>query len=151
MSTRRLCAALFAAVAGAILVLALATTAAVANGASPKLRSIFRPLCHGIEDRCFAIAGVAMPLCARCTGIYAGMIGGALAALVVRRFAGGVAFALALPMIVDGVTQALLLRESTNALRFATGLTAAAAFTVWALARIGRSDPMSGSSRARTA
>jgi hypothetical protein len=39
----------------------------------------------------------------------------------------------ALPTFLDGITQAMGLRESTNPLRLATGLTVGAAFGLWAL------------------
>jgi len=39
-------------------------------------------------------------------------------------------------MFIDGMTQAFGLRESTNPLRLATGLTVGAAFGLWALVAI---------------
>ena len=33
----------------------------------------FRLFCHGIPERCFYVWGVPMPICARCTAIYAGL------------------------------------------------------------------------------
>ncbi|GEM_PF-1903943 len=42
-------------------------------------------LCHQRPDRCLEIQGHLLPLCAHCTGIYAGLLLGGLACLVRRR------------------------------------------------------------------
>ena len=44
------------------------------------------------------------------------------------------------PMAIDGITQAMLLRESTNALRIVTGSIAGLAFGYWVLCAIERRD-----------
>jgi len=81
-----------------------------------------------------------MPICARCFGIYLGMSLGILIFLAFGlwlRKASPVWIALAsAPLIIDGGTQLLALRESTNQLRLATGLLAGAAFILWALIHI---------------
>ena len=46
---------------------------AIAHGASMRWRLAFRLFCHGIPDRCIDLWGVPMPICARCTAIYAGL------------------------------------------------------------------------------
>ena len=139
-----------AGVIAAIATLVLSTSAicswAVAHGASPKWRLLFRMLCHGIERRCLLMFGVPMPICARCTAIYVGMLVAILAfAAFARshvRFAASerairyAMYAAALPMLIDGVTQAAGLRESTNELRIVTGFIAALAFVLWALTSV---------------
>ena len=35
--------------------------------------TLFAPMCHQKSERCLAIGGTAMAVCARCVGIYAGL------------------------------------------------------------------------------
>ena len=138
----RISGAVFASVAAGILLLAVAATLAMSSGASDSLRLPFRLLCHGIESRSLLIAGEAMPICSRCTAIYVGMLAGVGAGLTALSrwqisLPGWAAFLLASPMILDGVTQLVGLRESTNDLRIATGLVAGFAFLFWAITAIG--------------
>ncbi len=113
---------------------------AVANGASPRWRLPFRMICHGIERRCLTMFGVAMPICARCTGIYIGLFAGVIAfvvyPIVETRMLRIAMYVAAVPMAIDGITQALRLRESINPLRLATGFVAAFTFGMWALSEI---------------
>jgi uncharacterized membrane protein len=89
-------------------------------------------LCHQLPERSFAAGGVQLPVCARDTGIYLGF---ALSlALIVYLSRGrrpaemppiwlmvlGIGFVGL--MGVDGVTSYAGLRETTNAIRLATGL-----------------------------
>jgi len=140
---------------------------AIANGASMRWRLLFRLLCHGIPERCLELFGVPMPVCARCTGIYAGLLAGIALftswRLAVggwrKRFSGStanrrpstanrfgervmrsVAFIAAVPLAIDGLTQLAGLRESTNPLRIATGLIAGLAFGLWILSAVERRD-----------
>jgi len=118
---------------------------AISRGASMRWRLLFRAMCHGIETRCLTLFGVPMPICARCTGIYFGLFFGVVAfaiyPFVEERLARMVMYAAAVPMAVDGITQALRLRESTNPLRLATGFAAAFTFGLWALSAIGVQRP----------
>jgi len=81
-----------------------------------------------------------MPICARCVGIYAGLLAGVMAFPMMRRASERVMRILlaiaATPILIDGVTQAIGLRESTNPLRLATGLAVGAAFGLWMLVAI---------------
>ncbi|MCX8006639.1 MAG: DUF2085 domain-containing protein [Coriobacteriia bacterium] len=91
-------------------------------------------LCHQLPSRSFFAGGWQVPVCARDTGIYAGFaLSLALIAALERgrRPAGlpapwllvaGSAGVLA--MVVDGVTSYAGVRETTNAIRLATGLAA---------------------------
>lgn len=119
-------------VGGAVLV-AMADSGLIADGG----RLLYRLTCHGLEHRSFFIDGAAMPICARCTGIWGGM---AAASALVLAGAGRrprinlpIALIAVGPLVVDGVTQALGLRESFNLLRVATGLPAGMVWTLWAL------------------
>jgi len=40
---------------------------------------LFLPVCHRLPSRTLCLAGVAMPLCSRCAGIFAGLALGAIA------------------------------------------------------------------------
>jgi uncharacterized membrane protein len=44
-----------------------------------------RQICHQRAERSFHVRGVAMPVCARCTGLYAGLPLGVAASLLPRR------------------------------------------------------------------
>lgn len=79
--------------------------------------------CHRMPSRSFFYKKKQFPVCARCTGIYLGFfvmipllwfyqIGMILSAILI------------LPTLIDGLTQAYLKRESTNFLRFSTGVLA---------------------------
>jgi uncharacterized membrane protein len=136
----KIIAATLVAIAGAILSASVACTAAIANGASMRWRVLFRLFCHGIPERCLYLWGVPMPICARCTAIYAGLILSFVAFLILPRMRESVArivlYAALVPMAVDGLTQLAGLRLSTNHLRLETGLLAGVAFGVWAMSAI---------------
>ncbi|HUP50629.1 MAG TPA: DUF2085 domain-containing protein [Thermoanaerobaculia bacterium] len=140
----RIVAFVLAIIAAAIAGGALLCTWAIAEGASPQWRLLFRIFCHGIPERSLVLLGEAMPICARCFGIYAGLLGGiavfAVLPWIEERAARLLAFAAVLPIGIDGVTQAAGLRLSTNPLRIATGLAAAIAFAAWALAAVQHRD-----------
>lgn len=135
---------MLAAVPTAILGAASLCSFAIAGGASMQWRGLFRVICHGMVPRSLELFGVAMPICARCTAIYAGLLAGILAFAVVpllrERIMRAFAFAAMLPLAVDGLTQLTGLRESTNELRLATGAIAGLAFGLWILSAVERRD-----------
>lgn len=141
--------AALAAVCLFILGLSVLCTWAISEGASPRWRIPFRILCHGMPSRSFELFAAPMPICARCTGIYVGLLVAVIivcAAPSTRRQEAPrsprrstlLLFIAVLPMAVDGLTQAAGLRESTNGLRVVTGLLAAFAFGFWALRELER-------------
>ena len=82
-------------------------------------------ICHRKPERSFFIKGHQFPVCARCTGFYAGLIvyltyyythphDYNLTILFISMI-------LMVPVAVDGLTQYFGKRESTNTLRFITG------------------------------
>jgi uncharacterized membrane protein len=123
-----------------LLSLATLCTWAIAHGASMRWRVLFRVICHGRPERCLHLYGIPMPICARCAGIYLGMLAGLalfrLIPLLRERLMRAVAFAAVVPLAVDGLTQLAGLRESTNALRIATGVIAGLAFGLWVLSAV---------------
>src|SRR3974377_1343609 len=74
--------------------------------------------CHQRADRSFVVRGRQVPLCARCIGILLGLVSATF--LPVSRL--GFCCFLLVPLLLDGVTQYLGLRESNNSLRMITGL-----------------------------
>ncbi len=117
---------------------------AIASGASMRWRSLFGFICHGRVERSLELFGVPMPICARCTGIYLGLMAG-LAAFWLVRFVSAkamrnVSIVAVMPLAIDGLTQLTGLRESTNPLRVATGLIAGLAFGLWILSAVEQRD-----------
>lgn len=141
----RIAAAVFAAIPLFVIGAALLATWILSEGASPLWRLPFRVLCHGMARRCLTIWNTPMPICARCLGIYAGMLAGLTAfatGLRLReRVARFVLFGSAALLALDGLTQLAGLRESTNALRLATGVAAGLAFGLWVLAAVRNQKP----------
>ena len=115
---------------------------AISQGASMQWRLLFRLLCHGRIERSLELFGAPMPLCARCTGIYLGLLVGILAfwavPLLRERVMRVVALVCVAPLAIDGLTQLTGLRESTNELRVATGVVAGLAFGLWILSAVER-------------
>lgn len=132
------------AVVSAIPIIILSASAlcawAIAQGAPMRVRLLFRLLCHGIPRRCLELFDVPMPICARCTGIYAGLLAGLIAfwvlPMVTEKAMRIASFIAVTPLAIDGLTQLAGLRESTNPLRLATGIVAGIAFGMWVLTAV---------------
>ena len=83
-------------------------------------------LCHQRPDRCFTIHGWTMPVCARCTGMYGGILAAMLVHLIWGRLvpSGRLALICLVTMLLGGVE--VLAEElgwaGSNAARFASGL-----------------------------
>ncbi len=84
--------------------------------------------CHRLPERSFFFKGKQFPLCARCTGLYAGF-------LVLPIFVFGLLFInfwwtilLIAPTIIDGLLQAHTKYFSNNPIRFITGTMAGIGF-----------------------
>jgi uncharacterized membrane protein len=89
---------------------------------------IFRYLCHQDPGRSFFISGKKMPVCARCTGFYLGVLSGVMIPLAyqplsiipnVHLFA--LAVIMMIPMAIDGTAQLIKIHQSNNWLRLTTG------------------------------
>jgi uncharacterized membrane protein len=109
---------------GALLLLA-AAAAALAEGA-PRvlLMDVLSPLCHQLPHRSFAIEGVQMGLCHRCTAVLLGLVGALLAPAATRAtLPPAVILAIALtPMVIDWGIDAAGLWSNTVTSRVLTGL-----------------------------
>jgi uncharacterized membrane protein len=83
-------------------------------------------VCHQLPERSFHVAGIPMPVCARCAGLYASGAAGVAFAWISRRGVWSVArpllIAAALPIAVTVALEWLHLIATTNAVRFVTGL-----------------------------
>jgi len=85
-------------------------------------------ICHQRPDRTIFVGGHYLPVCARDTGIFVGLIVGYLLVIAFRnKKAKGppnlpVAMAMMLPLLIDSFSQLFGLRTSTNDLRLLTGL-----------------------------
>ena len=80
--------------------------------------------CHQLPERSFFFKGKQFPVCARCTGIHIGYLSFPIFLFGFLSLSLWLSIVLILPTVIDGLTQAFLERESTNWLRFITGLTA---------------------------
>jgi uncharacterized membrane protein len=80
------------------------------------------PVCHRRPDRSFFYRGRQFPVCARCTGLALAFFSLPLFAFHVLQFGFLTCLLLQAPALVDGATQALGWRQSTNWLRLITGL-----------------------------
>jgi len=78
--------------------------------------------CHRRADRSLVFRGHQFPVCARCTGIFAGYFAYPLFLLGWLQISFLICLAMQLPTIIDGYTQHRQWRTSTNTLRLATGI-----------------------------
>lgn len=137
MTTARVLSIAFAILAAVMLGGAMLVTIAPHPVLESIGRAVYRLTCHARGERSLLLGGEPMAICARCSGIWAGMfLGSVLAGLGVARrprITARVMFLIALPLIVDGVSQATGLRESNNVLRLLTGFPVGLGGIVWAL------------------
>lgn len=83
-------------------------------------------LCHQKAERSFFVNGNQMPFCSRCTAIWLGLALGLLFIIFYTIQLDGkflfIALLCVFPLGLDGVSQLIGLWESTNLIRFITGL-----------------------------
>jgi len=88
--------------------------------------ALFTQFCHQIRQRSLSLYGEPLAVCARCFGIYAGLLVGTIVYPLLWKGGktppGWLLMAATTPAAVDGFTQLLLMRESSNSLRLASGL-----------------------------
>ena len=104
------------------------------SSAISTLRFLSQFICHRIPERTFQIKGHYFPVCSRCTGIYLGAFSYFIYAFFfyidynfILILSG---FLMVIPTTTDGLTQLFSSRESSNILRFATGLFAGIGFAI---------------------
>ena len=83
---------------------------------------VFHPLCHQEASRSFHISGVQLAVCARCAGIYIGLLLGALFFLAVRRRVPKSVWVLFAAFVLDGLLNFLGLVSTPDWARFLLGL-----------------------------
>ena len=117
---------------------AIAVTAPILVNISPGIAAAFylsmKPLCHQIAERSFFIAGNKMALCARCTGIFAGLAIFGIISLILReraRISMRTMMIFIAPMAIDGVAQIFGLWTTPNVPRFITGVLAGFGIVFW--------------------
>ena len=113
-----------ASLVGAAYLASHAAPGSVAHSLAALEYSAGRLICHQRPERSFFLWGVKLPVCARCTGIYAGAAGAALAG--VRRMArpGLVVVLAAMPAVLSVVYEWAAADTPSNLLRAATGVIA---------------------------
>jgi uncharacterized membrane protein len=141
MTSSRVLAAAALAGSSAILIAVLLATLALGFGAPQGVRAPFLLICHGQVERAFQLVEVALPICARCTGIYAGLALTAIPFVIVPgaarlRIAGRYALLLAGPMVLDGAMQTLGVWSSSNLPRAATGILFGISISWWAISSV---------------
>ncbi len=78
--------------------------------------------CHQIPERSFFIAGRQFPLCARCTGILAGLIVFPLFVIFKIKIPIILSIIFMIPIALDGGVQLIFCIMSNNLRRFLTGV-----------------------------
>jgi len=97
------------------------------DAVSDNLYNAYSTVCHQKVDRSLFIFGEKMAVCARCFGIYTGLLIGTLIIPIYNKIENPripsikVALLSLVPLAIDGFTQLLGFRESTNELRLITG------------------------------
>jgi len=110
--------------------------ASVDSPATKYLFFLFRPTCHQMPQRSLFIFDHQMPVCARCTGIYLALAstGIVLSILLylttIKPLPIWIFLLFLLPLAIDGGTQLIGLRQSTNIIRLLTGSLAGIG-TIW--------------------
>jgi uncharacterized membrane protein len=120
-----------AAVAATLVGMILLAPAARAHGwgvSSLVLYQAFKPICHQIAERSFHLEGFPLAVCARCTGLYAGLLAGLLCYPLARGLKRADVprrewvIAAALPTSIDFALGFFGLWENTHWSRFLTAL-----------------------------
>jgi uncharacterized membrane protein len=102
--------------------LAIASTHRTVSVGAAIVYEIGARVCHQRPERCFRTAGRPLPVCARCTGLYAGGAIGASAALLFgsalsSRRARRVAILAALPTLITWSLEAVSVAHPSNSVR----------------------------------
>lgn len=104
------------------------------SGVATPIYAAYSLICHQRDDRSIHLHGEKMAFCVRDFAIFAGAVGIALLYGVIRHYRPPrrinlwIAVALAIPLVVDGATQLVGIRESTWQLRAITGILFSAGF-----------------------
>lgn len=97
-------------------------------GVAGLIYGFFSTICHQIDSRSFHVSGQALAVCARCLGIYSGLLVALLLLPLTKYFPRPplprkeFLILFSLPMAADFTAGLLRLFSSSNSLRFITGL-----------------------------
>jgi uncharacterized membrane protein len=116
-------------------------------------------VCHQIPDRCLCFAGVPLFVCSRCAGLYIGFVLAFAGRASLWRGSPGfprapgvvVASLLLIPVFADALTSVAGWRETTNEVRYVTGLMAGASIAIFLYPLLGLAVGATGGSGARGA
>lgn len=99
---------------------------------SQVLYAVLRSFCHQMPTRSFWIVGSPLGMCSRCLGLYVSFLLTSLFFVLLRqrRFLWKWGILLIVPILLDGITQNLGFRTSTNYLRFFTGILGGTGFAM---------------------
>ena len=91
--------------------------------------------CHQYEPRCLHLFEFTTGICARCFAFYLSSVLAYFACIIVSKYrhisiSQKLFFLMILPLVIDGSTQALIDRESSNMLRVVTGILAGTAISI---------------------
>jgi uncharacterized membrane protein len=90
--------------------------------------AVYSPFCHQVPDRSLSCFGHPLSVCARCLGIYSGMLFGLVLYPFIRGYRqvrapeNKVFFVFSAPIVLDTAANFIRLWRSPNAVRLATGL-----------------------------
>lgn len=84
-------------------------------------KSVGLCICHHVPERSIPLFGIERYLCARCLGILCGLLMGGYIYMVFQ-IPLSIAVVCILPLVIDGVIQAISTYESNNLLRLLTGV-----------------------------
>jgi len=107
--------------------------------AADLIRLFFAPVCHQIPERSFQLSGHSLAVCARCTGLYGGVVAGLLFYPVIKTVGNKsippprVLLFSAIPTMVEWILSHLNLVESSNWIRSLAGSVLGAAVVFWLL------------------
>jgi uncharacterized membrane protein len=125
----------------ALAALAAALRSAGFQDGSALLYTVLGFLCHAPASHRFSLWGFPMGVCARDIGLFGGIMAGSLVYPTIHpgwTLSGRVLLLCALPLALDGGTQLMGLRESTNLLRLGSGLLAGGAAMLYVATQIER-------------
>lgn len=104
------------------------------NSQASYIKWITKFICHGKKERTFNFKGRYFPVCSRCTGLYIGVF---LCFIYIIHFYINyssylllISVLMIIPTFTDGITQLLCIRESTNLIRFLTGMIAGSGLVI---------------------
>jgi len=101
--------------------------------------TLFKLICHQKPDRSYFLWGYQIPVCVRCTGVYVGIIVGAVVYPAFKKLNStkipNIKYLIFFtsPIIIDGLAQTFYLYPSPHYVRLLTGIWASCGLVFWIL------------------